>query len=223
MISEKHQCIFIHIPKTAGSSVEKKLGLFDELAWGVQDHSTIKDIQPLSFSAASNILRSPQEGYSRKDLLKEYLFGSNSGKRVSKETFDSYYKFAIVRNPWRRVYSWYQNVMSDEGHGVPECDFVTFLKEHGDNWALKSQLFWLEDFCGKVPMDKVVKFENLAEEMSQVFEKLGFTDTSLPHLLDGSKRTSIKGDFKSDYTPEAIEIVADRYQKEIELFDYQFE
>jgi hypothetical protein len=46
MISHEYKCIFVHIPKTAGSSIEQKLGWFDELKWGVQDHRTIREIEP---------------------------------------------------------------------------------------------------------------------------------------------------------------------------------
>lgn len=45
MISKEHSCIFIYNFKTGGTSIERKLGHFDELKRDVQDHRTIKDIE----------------------------------------------------------------------------------------------------------------------------------------------------------------------------------
>ena len=51
MISHKHKCIYIHIPKTAGTSIEYKFGHFKELKRGVQDHRTIGEMEPVPFGA----------------------------------------------------------------------------------------------------------------------------------------------------------------------------
>ena len=46
MISHKYKCIFIHIPKCAGTSIEQALGHFDEYSGrGRQDHRTIRMIE----------------------------------------------------------------------------------------------------------------------------------------------------------------------------------
>ena len=35
---------------------------------------------------------------------------------VNKIQYEEYFKFSILRNPWERLYSWYRNVIRDEGH-----------------------------------------------------------------------------------------------------------
>ena len=48
MISKKHKAIFIHIHKTAGSTIEMKLGLYDKIDYGVQDHRKISDLEDIT-------------------------------------------------------------------------------------------------------------------------------------------------------------------------------
>lgn len=46
MISHKYKCIFIHIPKCVGTSIEQALGHFDEYSGrDRQDHRTIRMIE----------------------------------------------------------------------------------------------------------------------------------------------------------------------------------
>jgi hypothetical protein len=56
MISKRYKAIFIHIEKTGGTSIEKKLGLFKTLKRGVQDHNKItyyEHMSDLSYSLES--------------------------------------------------------------------------------------------------------------------------------------------------------------------------
>jgi len=48
MISDKYKCIFIHIPKNAGTSIESKICAEEELVNLLPDHRTILDMEPLS-------------------------------------------------------------------------------------------------------------------------------------------------------------------------------
>uniref|UniRef100_A0A1D9FVM8 Sulfotransferase family protein n=1 Tax=Moorena producens (strain JHB) TaxID=1454205 RepID=A0A1D9FVM8_MOOP1 len=46
MISHEHKCIFVHIPKCAGTSIEHLLGHFDDFSGrGGQDHRSIRTIE----------------------------------------------------------------------------------------------------------------------------------------------------------------------------------
>ena len=62
MISHEHKCIFIHIPKCAGTSIESALGHLDGHAGrGGQDHRSIRTIEqplitPKIFSSKENVL-----------------------------------------------------------------------------------------------------------------------------------------------------------------------
>lgn len=61
MISHKYKCVFIHIPKCAGTSIESALGHLDNhVGRGGQDHRTIRMIEkplftPRIFSSRENL------------------------------------------------------------------------------------------------------------------------------------------------------------------------
>jgi hypothetical protein len=186
MISHEFKCIFIHIPKTAGSSIEQKLKLFDTLEWGLQDHRTIMELEP---------------------ELKRYR---------------NYFKFSVVRNPWSRAFSWYNNVLRDERHRIANkipynISFKDYLITYENEWALMPQLNWLKNSKGKIPIDFICRFENLKDDFSFVCNQLGIKDKSLPTLLKFNY-----SNYRLSYDEELIDLVSKRYKEEIEYFQFEF-
>ena len=219
MISHKHKCIYIHIPKTAGTSVEYKLGHFKELERGVQDHRTIGEMEPVPFLEIIRSILKGQISASRKHIIK-IIKGQVP---ILQQQFNAYFKFTFVRNPWSRVFSWYKNVMRDDMHqaryGVSKnCSFKEFIKKHLDQSELNTQLFWITDKEGVIPMDFIGRFENLTEDFYHVAEILGLKDKSLPKLLAGDDRH-----YTQFYDDEMKDIVFRKYRNEISIFKYEFE
>jgi hypothetical protein len=189
MILNESRCIFVHIPKTGGTSIAKALGHFDKVVYGVQDHRTIVEIRHST----------PQHD------------------------FDNYYKFTIVRNPWDRMVSWYKNVTSDaiyrDRFGVPErCSLREFLTEHGSIWGLQSQLHWIREPTGSIPLNSIGRFERLSKDFGCVCERLGLRELQLPHLFKAYDATP----YTALYDHETRSIVAHRYAEEIAMFGYSF-
>jgi hypothetical protein len=212
--------VFVHIPKCAGTSIERFLGHFDELKPGVQDHRTVTDMEPLS---AGRVLAAAGDGDNRASLLRRSKLLAKGTRGLGQADWDAYFKFTFVRNPWARVFSWYENVLRSETHqqrfGVaPDCSLVDFLTDHGDQWALRSQLFWILDSNGENPLDFVGRFENLADDFAHVCERLGITERSLPNLVAGSGRR-----YTDHYDDATRAIIADRYRDEIDYFNYTFD
>jgi len=77
VISDRHRCIFVHIQKTGGASIEALLLRSDpSAAASAQEgrrHPPARAIAPIAGS----------------------------------ERWRAYFKFAFVRNPWDRLVSWY--------------------------------------------------------------------------------------------------------------------
>ncbi len=226
MISHTHRCIFIHIPKCAGTSIENALGHFDgHEGRGGQDHRGIRMLEqpfptPLAFTGKENI----EESLRRI----KFPYKSNPNPRnkytVNKAQYDSYYKFTIVRNPWARAYSWYKNVLRDEIHqqrlgiNMQEIDLIEFFRRFVGRGMLRPQTYWLKNFKGEIPMDYVGRFEHLAADFEEVCRRMGKEPIILPHKIKGST-----GGYREKFDDASIDLIAKFYQEEIELFGYTFE
>ncbi len=226
MISHKHSCIFIHVPKSAGTSIETALGHLDKhMGRGGQDHRSIRMLErpfitARAFSSLDNI-------HSVLRRLKHQYYNRVANPRnkivVSREQYESYYKFTFVRNPWARVFSWYNAVMRDEitkrQFGiVGQPSLKEALGQCLGRRHLRPQLYWIKDFSGSIPLDFIGRFENLAEDYQEVCRRLSIDNTILPHKVKGAKQ-----DYREHYDENSKNIVMDFYRDEIEMFGYTFE
>ncbi len=61
------------------------------------------------------------------------------------------------------------------------------------------------------------RFETLEKSMREICEKIGEKYTGLPHV-----NKTQRGKYREYYTNETKNIIAEKFKKEIELFDYKF-
>jgi hypothetical protein len=217
MISHTHRCIFIHIPKTAGTSIEKKLDHFDTVRTNVQDHRSLRELEPFAWHQLANLAN-----FADPYLLKRIRNRVQGHPAPTREEYGSYFKFSFVRNSWSRVFSWYRNVMTNENHkrerGISsELDFKEFLLRFPAEWGTRSQLYWLQDSHGDVPLDFIGRFERLETDFGEVGRRLGLPDAKLPRLVVGEGKT-----YTDFYDQETVDLVGDRYRKEIDMFGFEF-
>lgn len=223
MISHKHECIYIHIPKTAGTSIESAFGHLDgHTGREGQDHRSVRMIAPKLntgiFYSIENFrifITSLRYGFWKHK-------NPNNALTVSRDQYSSYFKFTVVRDPWDRAYSSYENVMRDELHklfwGIKEpITFNKFLRQFMGKEMLSPQTYWLKDFKNKMPFDYICRFENLKDDFDNVCRLMGLESIVLPHKIKGSR-----DNYKEKIDGEAIDLVAGFYKEEIELFNYTF-
>ena len=196
MISHKHKCIFIHTPKTGGTSIESALG-----DWGLTQVNE-RELMGGVYSSKHHTLQS-----------------------VKKSLRENYFKFAFVRNPWDRVVSTYcyyrdgGNQKSDSSlrKQIPS-DFKSFVAHRWNvipNIARKDQFSYLE-VNGEVELDFIGRFERIEDDYRCISKKIGLT-RKLPHV-----RASKHKHYTEYYDDETKQIVAEKYARDIEYFGYKF-
>lgn len=141
---------------------------------------------------------------------------------VTREQYEEYYKFTIIRNPWERAYSWYENMVRDKRHhqkyGVTaDLTFKDFLRDHAGVGLLKPQTWWLKSLDGSIKFDQIGRFETLQEDFRRACEAMGIPHIQLPHILQGATENH-----KQHYDDESFEVILRIYKEEIELFSFNF-
>ena len=225
MISHQHQCVFIHIPKCAGTSIENAFGHFNgHTGRSGQDHRSIRMLQSPALCASTFIsVDNIKECIRRVRHRQRIQANPNNAIGLNALQYQRYFKFSIVRNPWLRAHSWYKNAMRDKIHQQnykirPDISFRDFIRQHIGKGFLRPQTHWLKDYAGNIPLDFVGRFENLHEDFAKVCETLNLKNMPLPHKIAGEK-----GDPRLEFDDGTIELIGRFYRQEIALFDYHFE
>jgi hypothetical protein len=237
MISHHHACVFVHVPKVAGQSIEHVFLNQLDLSWDTRAPLLLRsnDRPELGPPALAHL------------LAREYV----PLRYMTQAQFDSYYKFAFVRNPWHRVVSFYRYL--DWGKAV---DFRSFMDRifptrlwQDMHWFTRPQADFLLDDQGELLVDFVGSFEHIKRDWAVVCEALELGDTPLPHvnksaedrpgLLDWKRHLDTLRDTKrrlatrsgpvqhhkryEDYYDATTRAqVAELYAADIELFGYRF-
>ena len=152
------------------------------------------------------------------------------------EGFQSYFKFAFVRNPWDWVKCNYFHCFPEEENveKIEKLEKEHIMKVHdhlGDGrWSrgLKTktryQYAFLADNNGEGPLlvDFVGKFEDMQQDFDEICDIIEIPREKLPHLNKGM-RSKRKKHYSEFYTEESKELVRKLYRKDIEFFGYEYE
>jgi hypothetical protein len=210
-LSHSHRFIFVHVYRAAGQSISQALR-----PYCVVPRPSLAARVPVVRRLARRQLydlREHNHGHIRASELKAAL---------PAEVFDSFFKFAFVRNPWDWQVSIYHYVLQRTDH--PDHDFYGSLRtfEAYLDWRIQTEGAELQsefvlDESGELLVDFVGRYETLAEDFGTVCERIGI-NCALPHV-NGSKHR----DFRDCYTPETRALVEDAYRADIERFGYAFD
>jgi len=190
--------IFVHTPKTGGSSLRRAYNSANY--WSVIDH----DIRDVNYK-----------------YLKEYNLDI------------SCFCFGFVRNPWSRfvsAFNWLKLGGNCEGDKHDRLtylgkieNFDDFVMHCNDNNKILGQLHfkpqneWICDDHGTILLDYIGRFENFQEDFTDICKRRKIPVRKL-HQTNKSQSMN----YTSYYNERTINIVANMYKRDIELFNYDF-
>jgi len=194
-ISYKHKFKFIHIPKTGGSSIENIFDLFHEENLWVPRFT--HKIQECHFA--------PQH------------FPHALINHFKPECVD-YFSFAVVRNPFNRIISEYFYInKSFEGKPINnfnEDQFNTWLDTNLIKFDIDHKL--PQSSFLDVPVDMVLKLENIDEDFKKLNEVLG-TNFKMDHT---NKSTVNKNKIVESLSKDTKGKIYNIFKKDFENFGY---
>jgi hypothetical protein len=212
VISHKHKCIFVEVPKTGSTSVRGILGK----AW--KPHLNLWQIK--------NHMETYWTHYGgRKNRILESLYLMLPKERrmeIGRKQFETYFKFGFVRNPWDRVVSLYERTEALQLRDKMNFEeFVDWIQYSSSTCVHSSphryQLDWFVDPNGNVLADFIGKFEHLDEDWAFVAQNLGIAEM-LPHRRANPRARH----YTEYYTPRTRDIIANKFKVDIDRFGYEF-
>lgn len=191
----RNKCIFIHIPKTAGTSIILELNK-DKMV--PRDHATWRD-------------------YKRKSpyLFEKYYkfsFVRNPWDRV----VSSYHYFKHGGNQTKHDIEFKNSVI--DKYDSFESFVLNYLNKDSiwSNRLFWPQWFFLLDDKNNLQVDFLGKFENIENDISVLEKKLNFK------LSLQKTNVSIRKDYKQYFSEETRIKISELYSKDILQFNYQY-
>jgi hypothetical protein len=202
---------FVDVPRTSSSSVRAELGRLYGVAYA---KSRIVDAE-----------------CAKEGIFPCHLPALTMRRILGSDVWRDIFTFAFVRNPWDRLvslYAWRKRQGTLPGD-VSFREYV--LMFNGPRYTRRDSPFthhahyfgaceYVLDESDNVIVDFVGRYENRAEDMRRVSDKLGIRELGHTHLL----RTNVPGMHYSEYyDDETRDIVGRVFRKDVDLFCYEFD
>jgi hypothetical protein len=203
LVSHSHRFIYIKTKKTAGTSVEVVLQRYC-LPEGIELEEKTGSVVSAAGIVGARLFDDPvnPDWYNHMPAVE-------IAEKLGADLWARYTKLCVVRNPWDKMVSWYWY----HNAGI---DFRRWLPDH-----LMSDAHLYRHADGRLAVDFVLRYENLAGDLAEAFRRLRIEDPPppLPRLKSGYRP---KGDYRDYYDAATRAMVSALYAREIEEFGYRF-
>lgn len=213
IISRGRGFVFVHIPKTGGTS----------MALALEDRAMADDILIGDTPKAQRRKRRLRGIKTAGRLWKHSRLADAEGL-ISADEMREMFVFTLVRNPWDRMVSYYSWLRA-QSFDHPAVDrakalsFSAFLAHPGTGAEISGapSASYVCDPGGRLRCDAFVRLEHLDQDLAPVEEHLGFRLT-LPH----TNRSDRVAEYRAAYSPQDAENVARMAASDIDRFEYRF-
>lgn len=217
LISHDPCFIFFHVAKVAGLSLREALSPY------TMEPDKFKIRRPVKMvDGKINPL------YVIWDSTLTHATALSTQKELGDSIFQSYFKFAFVRNPWDWHVSMYHFILKETAHIQHQRvkamsgfnAYVRWVISEKKPFARGATRFQKDMLCneqGEIIVDFVGRFENLADDFAYICAYLDL-QAVMPYLNKSKHRA-----YQSYYDTETYDLVAEHFKDDIALFGYDFE
>lgn len=197
MIDHKHKCIFIHIPRCGGTSIEIAM-------CGKNWFNVERSTKHLIASTAKKIYKPYWNDYFK------FSFVRNPWDRmVSLAKYPNCYKVNLNNEKLVGINEYLT--------AFPEIEVDNRSESRNDTFHPVKNSVYLNIL--NVELDFIGRFENLNEDFEFIYKSIG----DIPPLLTNDlMHRSNRKHYTEYYDDETREIVAQKYARDIEYFGYKF-
>lgn len=206
--------IFVHIPKTGGTSMALALE-----ARAQRDDILIGD------TPKARRRKARLKGLSAKGRLWKHATLADIDGILTPDRIAAMFTFTLVRNPWDRLVSYYHwlRVQRFDHPAVAlaqQHDFAAFLAHPQTRASIAANPYasYMRSADGVERASAYLRLEHLDDDMAPLCAQLGFRP-ELPH----ANRSRRHADYRAHYTEATAAIVAQICAEDIARFGYAFE
>jgi len=226
IISHKYKFIFVKTGKTAGTSIEVFLSsLCGELDVVTPVFPEVKGHMPRNYRGLVNVVDEITYRKGRrfravaKVLFQGLRFYNHMPawiikKRVPGNIWNSYYKFCVERHPYEKTLSHFSMLKNRSGGSLTVDDYFEKKLFQNDFESYTGE-------NGELLVDRVVRYENLSEELGEIFEtlKIPYDGKLNVHAKKGGaeSRLSVSDVFSAPQLAQIREV----FSPEIKLMGYK--
>lgn len=221
LISNTKNFIFIHIPKTAGTSIANKLRPYAN-ARTMTPWRAIRRALPIGAPV------NPEKAWFEMHDTAEFV-----RRKLSPEVYDRYFRFAFVRSPYTHAYSHYHflktYVYQKYAHIVSHQSFEQYLewRLEGSQKLLKTrvqrfalmgdQTSFIYDRDDQCLVNFIGKFERIQQDCEHLAQQLEIPDLKLDHHRKGSYQKDLD---LTQLSSTALDLIHELYDRDFENFQY---
>ncbi|UWR06312.1 MULTISPECIES: sulfotransferase family 2 domain-containing protein [Ruegeria] len=214
ILSTGRTYIFIHIPKTGGTSLALALeqrAMKDDILVGDTPKAQRRNKRNRSLKTAGRLWK-----HSRLTDLRGLL---------PDQQMQEMFVFTLIRNPWDRMVSYYywlrdQSFDHPAVHLAGRLDFEAFVLHPKIQQSFRENPFpsYVRDATGTDLCRAYIRIESFQRDAAPLFDHLGFR-LDLPH----ENRSARGAEYANYYSVQAKKAVFDACREDIERFEYRFE